>query len=76
MRKEQKEAVIVSLFLKKYYLVRNHSFPDKFESLPPELDVLIEEFRSEALKLLQMLDPALPVVKKIKVVLKIIIGSV
>ena len=43
--------------------------------MPPELDVLIEEFRSEALKLLQMLDPALPVVKKIKVVLKIIIGS-
>ena len=43
------------------------SSPDKLETLSPELEVLIEEFRDEALRLLDMLDQSPPVVQRIKV---------
>jgi predicted DNA-binding protein (UPF0251 family) len=41
--------------------------PEKLCEVPPELEVLIEEFRDEAIKLVDLLDASNPVVRKIKV---------
>ena len=40
---------------------------DKFKATSPELEILIEQFRDEALQLLSLLDSSMPIVKKIKV---------